>query len=94
LDWVKEAHFHARERRFESDVRVSNALVHMYAKCGIVNDSRAVFDRMEERDLLTWTVMIDAYAEDGCGEEAYRLFLQMIREGFKPEAVTYVNILN
>ena len=94
LEWVKEVHTHAREAGFESDVRVGNALVHMYAKCGSIDDARLAFDKMEERDVVTWTVMIGGLAEHGCGHEAYELFLQMKREGFKPNAITYISILN
>ena len=94
LEWVKEVHRHAREAGFESDVRVGNALVHMYAKCGSIDDARLAFDKMEERDVVTWNVMIGGLAEHGCGQEAYELFLQMQREGFKPNAITYMSILN
>ena len=94
LEWVKEVHRHAREAGFESDVRVGNALVHMYAKCGSIDDARLAFDKMEERNVVTWTVMIGGLAEHGCGHEAYELFLQMKREGFKPDAITYMSILN
>jgi pentatricopeptide repeat protein len=34
-----------------------------------------------------------AYAKNGCGEEPYGLFVQMKREGFKPDAITYISIL-
>ncbi|KAG0598383.1 hypothetical protein M758_12G068300 [Ceratodon purpureus] len=94
LEWVKEVHRHIREAGFESDVRVGNALVHKYAKSGSVDDARLVFDRMEERDVITWNVMIGAYAESGRGVEAYHLYLQMKGEGFQPDAVTYLSILN
>ena len=94
LEWVKEVHMHAREAGFESDVRVGSALVHMYAKCGSIDDARLAFDKMQERDVITWNVMIGGLAEHGCGHEAYELFLQMQREGFKPDAVTYASILN
>ena len=94
LEWVKEVHRHAREAGFESDVRVGNALVHMYAKCGSIDDARLAFDKMEERDVVTWTVMIGGLAEHGCGHEAYVLFQQMQLEGFKPNAITYISILN
>ena len=94
LEWVKEVHMHAREAGFESDVRVGSALVHMYAKCGSIDDARLAFDKMEERDVITWNVMIGGLAQHGCGHEAYELFLQMQREGFKPDAVTYASILN
>jgi len=55
LEWVREVHRHALEGGFESDVRVGNALVHIYAKCGSINDAKLVFERMQERDVVTWT---------------------------------------
>jgi len=94
LKWVKEVHSHAREAGFELDLRVGSALVNMYAKSGSVYDARVIFDRMDERDLFTWTVMIGGLAQHGRGGEAYELFIRMQQEGFKPDAVTYVSILN
>jgi pentatricopeptide repeat protein len=76
------------------DLRVGSALVHMYAKSGSIGDARLVFDRMDERDVITWNVMIGAYAEIGAAVEAYQLFLQMIQQGFIPDRITYVSILN
>ena len=46
LEWVKEVHRHALRAGLESDVRVGNALVHMYAKSGSIDEARLVFDRM------------------------------------------------
>ncbi|KAG0607081.1 hypothetical protein M758_8G001900 [Ceratodon purpureus] len=94
LEWVKEVHKHAREAGCELDLRVGSALVHMYAKCGSMDDARAVFDRMEERDLITWTVMIGGLAEHGFGVDAYDMFIGMQQVGLKPDACTYVSILN
>jgi pentatricopeptide repeat protein len=53
LEWMKEVHNQALEAGFELDLRVGNAQVHMYAKCGSMDDARLVFDRMEERDVVT-----------------------------------------
>ena len=55
---------------------------------------RLVFARMEDHDVVTWNVLIGGLAEQGCGHEAYQLFLQMQRGGFVPNAVTYRSILN
>ena len=93
LEWVKDVHKHILEGGYESDVRVGNALVHMYAKSGSVEDARMVFDRMKGRDVITWNVMIGAYAGSGRGVEAYDLYLKM-KEGFQPDAVTYMSLLN
>ena len=94
LEWVKDVHRHILEGGYESDVRVGNALVHMYAKSGSIEDAAVVFDRMKERDVITWNVMIGAYAGNGRGVEAYDLYLKMKEEGFQPDAVTYVSLLN
>ena len=94
LEWVKDVHRHILEGGYESDVRLGNALVHMYAKSGSIEDARMVFDRMKERDVITWTGMIGAYAGSGRGVEAYDLYLKMREEGFQPNAVTYVSLLN
>jgi pentatricopeptide repeat protein len=94
IEWVKKVHSHILEAGLESDLRVANALVHMYAKSGSIDDARRVFDRMKERNVITWNIMIGGLAQDGCGRDAYELFLQMNQEGFKPDATTYVSILN
>ena len=94
LEWVKDVHRHILEGGYESDVRVGNALVHMYSKSGGIEDAAVVFDRMKERDLITWNVMIGAYAGSGRGVEAYDLYLKMKDEGFQPDTVTYMSLLN
>ena len=94
LEWVKDVHRHILEEGHESDVRVGSALIHMYAKCGSIEDAALVFDSMKERNIITWNVMIGAYAGSGRGVEAYDLYLKMKEEGFQPNAVTYVSLLN
>ena len=94
LEWVKDVHWHILEGGYESDVRVGSALVHMYAKSGSIEDAAVVFDRMKGRNLITWNVMIGAYAGSGRGVEAYDLYLKMKEEGFQPDAVTYMSLLN
>ena len=94
LEWVKVVHKHILEGGYEWDLRVGIALIHMYAKSGSIEDAAVVFDRMKERDLITWNVMIGAYAGSGRGVEAYDLYLKMKEEGFQPDAVTYMSLLN
>jgi pentatricopeptide repeat protein len=70
LEWVMEVHNQAHEAGFELDLYVGTALVHMYAKCGSMDDARLVFERMEERDVITWIVMIGGLAQHGFGGDA------------------------
>ena len=58
----KEVHGHVVRTRFHSDVFVATALVDMYAKSGNMEDARQVFDKMSDRDVVTWNAMIAGYA--------------------------------
>jgi pentatricopeptide repeat protein len=49
---------------------------------------------MEERDVITWTVMIGGIVQHDFGGDAYDMFIRMQQVGFKPDALTYVSILN
>lgn len=75
---------------FKTDVRVGTALVNMYGKCGSLDKARSVFDKTTERDVVLWSAMISACAQNDYGEEALELFLQMQIEGLKPDMITCV----
>eukprot|EP01018_Ginkgo_biloba_P022027 Gb_29768 [translate_table: standard] len=79
---------------FQSDVCVTNALVDMYAKCGNIDNARDVFDNMPQRDVISWTGMIGAYAMHGYGKEALKLFEEMQHSGTNPNHVTFICILS
>eukprot|EP01018_Ginkgo_biloba_P008781 Gb_27830 [translate_table: standard] len=78
---------------YESDVFVGNALVDMYAKCGKIENARQVFDKMYQRDVVTWNVMIAGYGQNGYGEEALKLFSQMQLDGVKPNVVSWNTVI-
>ncbi|KAJ7542712.1 hypothetical protein O6H91_09G007900 [Diphasiastrum complanatum] len=77
-----------------ADVVVSTALANMYGMCGSAEDARQVFDSMVVRNVLSWTVAIAAYAQQGKSKYAFQLFAKMQQEGVKPDKVTLLSILN
>lgn len=60
-----------------SSLNLINALVDMYVKCGCLSTARAIFDKMEEKDVFSWTSMINGYAKHGDLEIAKDLFDRM-----------------
>ncbi|KAK6152115.1 hypothetical protein DH2020_014750 [Rehmannia glutinosa] len=66
-----------------SNVFVGSALVHMYSKCGHLSEAVQVFDSMPERNLVSWTAMIVAYAKNGLCGEALKLMYRMQAEGIE-----------
>uniref|UniRef100_A0A7N2LUQ4 Pentatricopeptide repeat-containing protein n=1 Tax=Quercus lobata TaxID=97700 RepID=A0A7N2LUQ4_QUELO len=79
---------------FDSDLVVGNGLVHFYAECGCLNFAREVFDQSFERDVVTWTSMIDGYVVHNCSEEALKLFNSMLMSDVEPNEVTMIAVLS
>eukprot|EP01018_Ginkgo_biloba_P034994 Gb_38301 [translate_table: standard] len=79
---------------FESNVVVGTALVDMYAKCGSIKVARQVFDKMPNRDVVSWSAMIAGYGMHGHGGDALALFSQMQQIGLKPNNITFISVLS
>eukprot|EP01018_Ginkgo_biloba_P001239 Gb_28664 [translate_table: standard] len=94
LEQGMEIHEEIIRSGFDSNFIVRNALVDMYAKCGRIEIARHLFDKMPQRDVVSWNAMIVAYATHGCGKEALTLFEQMQHMGMKPDHVTFVGVLS
>ncbi|XP_074316715.1 pentatricopeptide repeat-containing protein At1g08070, chloroplastic-like [Silene latifolia] len=82
------------DNNMSSDMTVSTALLDMFLKCGAVNEARQVFDRMKEKDIVTWGSMVAGYAQNGRSVEALTLFERMKRQQIKPNDVTLVGVLS
>eukprot|EP01018_Ginkgo_biloba_P039369 Gb_08567 [translate_table: standard] len=89
----KEIHGYTIKRELESDVFVENALVDMYAKCGNVDFALLVFDRMSQRNEVSWNTMIGGYIQNGYGDEALNLFRRMQLACSEPDSVTIASVL-
>ncbi|XP_057850679.1 pentatricopeptide repeat-containing protein At1g56690, mitochondrial [Cryptomeria japonica] len=93
LEQGMDIHQRIIETRFLSDVVVVNSLIDMYAKCGNLRMAYELFDKMSQRDVVSWTAMIAGYAQNGFVEEALETFKQMQLAGVKPNSSTFANIL-
>ncbi|CAK9156750.1 unnamed protein product [Ilex paraguariensis] len=79
---------------FFENCLVNAALVDWYAKFGLVEDARRVFDYVLERDLVLWNVMMSCYVLNYIGEETFGVFSLMRMEGFKGDDFTFTNLLS
>ncbi|KAM7510628.1 hypothetical protein LguiB_009503 [Lonicera macranthoides] len=80
---------------FFKDIKVGSALLDMYSKCGRVEEARGIFDHMPEKNVFSWTSMIDGYGKNGNPNEALELFNIMQRVyGIEPNYVTFLSALS
>ncbi|EEF45254.1 pentatricopeptide repeat-containing protein, putative [Ricinus communis] len=81
--------YHIERKQKGTSVIIANALIDMYAKCGVIDAAARVFNGMPGRDLVSWNSMIAACASHGHAKQALLMFGQMIHEGFKPDDITF-----
>ncbi|PHU12907.1 hypothetical protein BC332_19837 [Capsicum chinense] len=62
---------------YQSNLVLVNALIHLYAICGVMGDAVLLFDKMPQRDVVSWNVMITQLAKEGDVDEAFELFGRM-----------------
>ncbi|KAF8115676.1 hypothetical protein N665_0025s0136 [Sinapis alba] len=85
---------YAREKGFFDNIYVSNGTLEMYSKCGMIDVAKRIFDEIgKQRNLCSWNSMISSLATHGKHDQALELYEQMLREGGKPDAVTFVGLL-
>ncbi|VAI91303.1 unnamed protein product [Triticum turgidum subsp. durum] len=89
--WVQEI---AERYGFGQNVVVGSGLVDMYAKCGLIDEARSVFDGMQEKNVYTYSSMIVGLASHGRAREAIALFKDMVRRAdVVPNHVTFIGLL-
>ncbi|KAI5072970.1 hypothetical protein GOP47_0013076 [Adiantum capillus-veneris] len=69
---------------------LGNSLIDMYMKCGLLSIAKEVFDRLLVKDVVSWTMLITGYAEQGYSEETLELYKQMKHEGLPSDRVMLV----
>ncbi|XAR51682.1 hypothetical protein NMG60_11006382 [Bertholletia excelsa] len=75
------------------DTFVCNSLLAMYMNRGEKEIARRVFDMMLEPSVVSWNTMISGYYHNGCAEESWQTFKEMVDAGVKPDTATLVSVL-
>lgn len=89
IDQGRLVHGQITSSGLESDINIGNTLVDMYAKCRSVGEAQKVFDELSAHDVVSWSVMIAAYALQSEGISALELYEKMQQVGIEPSKVTF-----
>ncbi|XP_044954490.1 putative pentatricopeptide repeat-containing protein At1g68930 [Hordeum vulgare subsp. vulgare] len=90
----KQIHAYTIRTLYDGNIFVGSALVDMYSKCRSIRLAEAVFRRMTCKNIISWTAMIVGYGQNGCGEEAVRVFSEMQTDGIKPNDFTLGSVIS
>nr|BAD43657.1 putative selenium-binding protein [Arabidopsis thaliana] len=74
------------------DLSSNHVLLEMYSNCGLANEAASVFEKMSEKNLETWCIIIRCFAKNGFGEDAIDMFSRFKEEGDIPDGQLFRGI--
>ncbi|KAK9079269.1 hypothetical protein SSX86_000939 [Deinandra increscens subsp. villosa] len=89
----KSLHASAIKTLVNIGVFVGNSLITFYSKCGSMEDSLQVFNKLADKNIVSWNAMINGYAQNGRSKEAIEFYRDMQEKGVKPNSVTLLGLL-
>lgn len=90
-NWI---HGFIDKTRIPKTSNIMTALIDMYSKCGRIDCAYRVFNTIPRKDVQNFTSMITGLSIHGLGEDAIRLFHQMLAEKCNPNDITILGVLN
>ncbi|KAM1488548.1 hypothetical protein ACFXTO_031889 [Malus domestica] len=87
--------FYAQIVKFglSSDQFVKNSLISVFSGCGCLESACQVFDESTQKDVISWTALIDGYVKNDRAVEAMKCFMEMRLMGIRVDEVTIVSVL-
>lgn len=90
----KLVHTHMIKTAFKPCLFLLNNLLNMYGKCGDMDTARHLFDRMPERRVISYNLMISGHAEMGSYDKAIGVFSEARRACSKLDKFSYAGVLS
>ncbi|CAN1809325.1 Pentatricopeptide repeat-containing protein At3g24000, mitochondrial [Linum perenne] len=90
----EQIHGYALKTGNDVDVFVATGLVDMYAKQGKMDLAVAIFNNMEDRDVVSWTSLVVGYSHNRSFEDSINLFCEMKVTGIHLDQLIVANILS
>ncbi|XP_062194785.1 pentatricopeptide repeat-containing protein At2g22410, mitochondrial-like [Phragmites australis] len=94
LTFGKMIHRCIRESFHNPSVTLVNSLLDMYTKCGQVDTAIGLFSEMNNKNVISWNVIIGGLAIHGRAQDTIVLFRSMVRNSFLPDKITFVGLLS
>lgn len=89
----KLAHGHMIKSSLNPCLYLLNNLLNMYCKCRELGFARQLFDRMPERNVISFNSLISGYTQMGFYEQAMELFLEAREYNLKLDKFTFAGAL-
>ncbi|KAK4342278.1 hypothetical protein RND71_038094 [Anisodus tanguticus] len=86
-------HSHLITTGFPSNVHLGTKLIIFYTMFDDMVTAHKMFDKLPERNVVSWTALLSGYSRNGYSQEALNVFVDMRREGVRANQFTYGSVL-
>ncbi|KAK1384361.1 Selenium-binding protein-like [Heracleum sosnowskyi] len=70
------------------NITLQTDLLLVYSKCGLLSDARKVFDRMPDRSMHSWNIMISTHVKNCLYKDSLSIFSAFLQVGQRPDHYT------
>ncbi|KAK4407184.1 Pentatricopeptide repeat-containing protein, chloroplastic [Sesamum angolense] len=88
-----EIHAFALKNGMELDLQVSNTIIDMYAKCSKTSFMGSAFQRIPQKDHVSWTTIITGYVQNFCYVKALQSFREVLVQGIEIDKMMIESVL-
>ncbi|MFS7994031.1 putative tetratricopeptide-like helical domain superfamily, DYW domain-containing protein [Helianthus anomalus] len=71
-----------------------NSMIYGYSKLYGAQSALKLFDQMPKRDVVSWNMIISILSKHGNVMKTLDMFIEMCRQGFRPNSMTYASVLS
>nr|KAJ0215038.1 hypothetical protein LSAT_V11C300148700 [Lactuca sativa] len=90
---TSEIHSYVIKMGFSDDIKINNAFIDAYGKCGNLNACKQVFNEMVDRNHVSFNAIITSFAHTDHHQDAILFFQYMINKSITPNSVAISSIL-
>lgn len=88
ISQARQIHAQVLVHGFHSNVTLQTDLLLAYSKCGFIRDARQVFDKMPDRNMHSWNILIFSYVQNSMYSTALDVFGGFRKMGLRPDHYT------
>ncbi|XP_059433213.1 pentatricopeptide repeat-containing protein At4g39530-like [Corylus avellana] len=93
LNEGKAVHGQVIKNGMDPDSHFWRLVVEVYVKGGSLQCARQVLDEMRERDVVSWTALVEGWIDKGYSRDGIRLYSEMRKDGVRPNEQTLMSVL-
>ncbi|KAL6176741.1 hypothetical protein ACLB2K_053374 [Fragaria x ananassa] len=94
IELGKQLHAYSIKYQIDFDTSIGNNLCSLYSKCGNLESAFKAFNKIKEKNVISWTSAISACGDNGNASKGLAFFTEMLSEATEPNDYTLTSALS